>query len=156
MSALVVSSKWTFKTAGTESTLKWSTQGGPKLWKKLIKKYKHTKKREEENSHSTDFIFHYSPFLYFLTQFSYSVRCLFQLQVQKRHSTCASQTSWNWQTAAIRQECLKRKIYFENFFYAVYIKSMFMPWHSPIIHIMLLPTTEDTELSVILKWLTKK
>lgn len=39
VSALVVSSKWTFKTAGTESTLfKWTTQGGHKLWKKQIKK----------------------------------------------------------------------------------------------------------------------
>lgn len=32
---------------------------------------------------------------------------------------------------------------------------MFVPWLSPIIYVILLPTTKDTELSAILKWLTK-
>lgn len=38
VSACVVSSKWTFKTAGTESTLKWTMQGGLKLWKRWKKR----------------------------------------------------------------------------------------------------------------------
>lgn len=50
VSASVVSSKWTFKTAGTESTLfKWTTQGGPTLWRKWIT---HTKK--QKNRHGKD------------------------------------------------------------------------------------------------------
>lgn len=150
VSALVVSSKWTFKTACEESSLMWIIQGKKRIWE--TKNVGHEKKIRITN---IDFYFtlYYSCFMCLsLTHSGLSrmINAIMGKKVFQFHGQISKVEFHMW-LANMTLSVFKKGRLFNK----VHLKSIFVAWLSTTGHLILLPSTKNIKPGIILAWLAK-